>query len=295
MTRGISTEMAKFSFAVILSLVLIVSDHKYGYAQAIRSLLSEVVYPLHAIGNVPIEYFGEVADLLTSKRSILEENKRLKKQQLIMASELQKYEALDAENARLRQLLSSTVQLDQRKMITRLVYIGVQPDRHHLVLDKGSREGVYIGQSVLDSHGLTGQVVNVGLLSSTVLLVTDPRHAVPVMINRTGVRAIAEGTGKVDVLRLSHLQNNVDIRVGDLIVSSGLGGTFPIGYPVGRISRINHDVDSPFAQVLAEPAAKLEQSREFLLIWQKEREPPGPLDQLSTEPTGEELARPFSF
>ena len=135
------------------------------------------------------------------------------------------------------------------------------------MLNKGRRDGVFSGQSLVDSQGVMGQVVSVGPFSSTALLITDPSHALPVQVHRTGLRAVATGTGAADAVVLSHIPNNADLRVGDLLVTSGLGGRFPQGYPVGRVTRVQRDSGQPFAQVDVTPSARLERNREVLLIW----------------------------
>jgi len=152
-------------------------------------------------------------------------------------------------------------------LIAELLAVDMQPFRHQVTINKGKREGAFDGQPIVDANGIMGQIIHVGPFSSIVLLITDPTHALPVQINRNGLRAIAVGTGQNSSLQLEHLPNNADIRQGDLIVSSGLGSRFPSGYPVGTVSKISLDPAEPFAKVVVTPSARLEQSREVLMVW----------------------------
>jgi rod shape-determining protein MreC len=174
---------------------------------------------------------------------------------------------LESENERLRSLLASSFKLHDRVIIAELLAVDLQPFRHTVVINKGQREGAYDGQPIVDANGIMGQIVHTGPFSSTVLLITDPTHAIPVQVNRNGLRAIAVGTGQSHTLQLEYLPNNADIEKGDLIVSSGLGSRFPAGYPVGTVTEIKLDPAEPFAKVMVVPSARMEQSREVLLVW----------------------------
>jgi len=152
-------------------------------------------------------------------------------------------------------------------LVAELVAVELQSFRRQIVINKGQREGAYDGQPIVDATGIMGQIVHVAPFSSTVLLLTDPNHALPVQVNRNGLRTIAVGTGQRDKLLLENLTNNADIRVGDLIISSGLGRRFPSGYPVGQIEKISRDPGEVFAKVVVKPSAQLSQSREVLMVW----------------------------
>jgi rod shape-determining protein MreC len=143
----------------------------------------------------------------------------------------------------------------------------MDPFSRRIVLNKGTRDGVYSGQSLIDSNGVMGQIVHAGPFSSNALLITDPSHALPVQAHRSGLRAVAVGTGPMNLLKLLHIPNNADLRVGDLLVTSGLGGRFPPGYPVGHVTSIERDRGRPFANIRVEPTARLERNREVLLVW----------------------------
>src|SRR5690606_17744536 len=185
---------------------------------------------------------------------------------LILQAKVEKMAALSAENARLRQLLNSSAHLDDSVLIAELMGVAADPLRHIVVINKGGDAGVYVGQGVIDAHGLVGQVVEVSAYFSRVMLITDTTHAVPVQVNRNGVRAIADGTGLIAELQLSNVATTADVRVGDLLVTSGLGGHFPVGYPVAVVTSVDADSGS-FMKVRARPAAQLDRSRHLLLIF----------------------------
>jgi rod shape-determining protein MreC len=242
-------------------------DHNQGHLKIIRSALSTFVYPLQYIVNLPVEAAEWVSVSLVTHNNLLEENDRLKSDHLLLNSKLQRYEILESENRRLRNLLESSFHLNDRVLVAELVAVELQSFRRQIVINKGQREGAYDGQPIVDAAGIMGQVIHVGPFSSTVLLITDPNHALPVQVNRNGLRAIAVGTGQRNKLLLENLTNNADIRVGDLIISSGLGQRFPSGYPVGQIEKVIRDPGEVFAKVLIKPSALLSQSREVLMVW----------------------------
>ncbi len=242
-------------------------DHRQGHLEKVRSVLSVFVYPLQYVANLPVTVTNWASEVLTTRARLMEENAWLRDEQLVLSSKIQKFEILEAENERLREMLQSSERLGERVLIAELLAIDLQPFRHQIVINKGQREGVYDGQPIVDANGVMGQIVHVGPFSSTVLLLTDPTHAIPVQINRNGLRSVAVGTGQSHILQLEHLSNNVDIREGDLMVSSGLGSRFPSGYPVGVVHNISRAPGEPFAKVTIIPSAQLEKSREVLLVW----------------------------
>ena len=204
---------------------------------------------------------------MVSHNTLLKDNERLKQEHLLLSSKLQRYEILAEENRRLRELLESSFRLNDKVLVAELIAVELQTFRQQVVINKGQREGAYDGQPIVDASGIMGQIVHVTPFSSTVLLITDTDHALPVQVNRNGLRAIAVGSGQNDTLFLEHLPNNADIRVGDLIISSGLGRRFPSGYPVGEIKKITLDPGESFAKVTTKPSAQLTQSREVLMVW----------------------------
>jgi len=256
-----------------------VVDHHQSHLKIIRSALSTLVYPLQYVVNLPIEVTEWVSVSLVTHNRLLEENDRLKNEHLLVSSKLQRYEILETENRRLRELLESSFRLNDKVLVAELIAVELQSFRRQIVINKGQREGAYDGQPIVDAAGIMGQIVHVGPFSSTVLLVTDPNHALPVQVNRNGLRAIAVGTGQSDKLLLENLPNNADILVGDLIISSGLGRRFPSGYPVGQIEQISRDPGEAFAKVIIKPSAQLSKSREVLMVWPYEN-----IDKTKNEP-----------
>lgn len=185
--------------------MLMVVDHHRGHLKIIRSALSTIVYPLQYVVHLPVEVAEWASNSLNTRNNLLQENERLKQEHLLLSSKLQRYEVLESENRRLRELLESSFRINDKVLVAELVAVELQSFRRQVVINKGQREGAYDGQPIVDAAGIMGQIVHVGPFSSTVLLITDPNHALPVQINRNGLRAIAVGTGQDDRLFLDHL------------------------------------------------------------------------------------------
>ncbi len=224
------------------------------------------VYPVQVLVNAPIEAAGSVFENLQSRRNLVTDNERLKAENLRLRSRAQRYSALERENERLRELLDSSVIFDEQVIVADVLAIETTPSSRQIVVDKGASQGVYVGQPMLDAYGVIGQIAHVGPFSATALLITDARHALPVLVNRNGLRAIAVGGDAPDKLTLSFVSTNADIKVGDLVVTSGLGQRFPAGYPVGRVEDIHIEPGESFSTVIVDPSAEIGHSREVLLI-----------------------------
>jgi rod shape-determining protein MreC len=250
-----------------LSLALMTVDHRQHYLDGLRAALSTVVFPVQYLANVPRAVTGWFDESLSGRQTLLDSNAGLRKQNLLLKAEVQKYAALEMENRRLRDLLHSSSKISTRTLIAELLSVDTDPFRHKITLNKGSRHGVVLGQPLLDAEGIMGQIVHVGPLSSVALLLTDPSHALPVQVNRSGLRALVVGTGSFQRLDVPYVSKNADVQVGDLLISSGLGGRFPAGYPVAQITAIDRDASQTFAKISAEPRSRLEHNREVLLIW----------------------------
>jgi len=249
--------------AVGLILVSLYTD----WLGPVRAQLGAVATPFYWVTNLPQRIGAWGDDTFASRQALSEENEALKSELLILQRKLQQMAALAAENVRLRRLLGSSDMLQDNVLVAELVGVSPNPLSHSVVINKGARDGVYMGQPVLDAFGLMGQVVEANPDSSRVLLITDTSHALPVQVNRNGVRAIAEGTGHINRLRLRHVSNTTDIRVGDLLVSSGLGDRFPVGYPVAEVEQVVRDPGQSFSTVIARPMARLDRSRHLLLVF----------------------------
>ncbi|MEM6512099.1 MAG: rod shape-determining protein MreC [Pseudomonadota bacterium] len=252
---------------LVLSLILMVYDHRTQQLDAVRSAIGVVVYPLQVVVDTPARVWGWMVDSTTSRNDLELENARLRVQQRLTRAELQQLLALEAENARLRDLLEARDRISGDVRVAGIVSVDANPFRHNIVIDVGTRDRVYEGQSLIDAKGVLGQVLKTGLNTSQAILISDPDHALPVEVNRNGLRTIAFGTGQFDVLDLPFLPNNADIQPGDLLVTSGLGGAFPPGYPVARIATVNRIPQQQFAEVTAVPEASLNQVREVMLIY----------------------------
>lgn len=253
--------------ALLLSLTLLVLDHRFHHLQQLRSALAFVTYPLHYLADLPSTASRWFSETTSSRETLLEHNQDLREENLRLRAELQKYESLQAENMRLRDLLDSSFKVGDRVLVAELSSVDLDPYKQQVVINKGAISGVFEGQPVLDANAVMGQVTSVTPMISTVLLITDTSHALPVQVLRNGLRTIALGTGRIDELKLPYLPTNSDIVEGDLLVTSGLGGKFPPGYPVATVTRIDRSPDAPFSTIIAQPSAHLDRSREVLLVW----------------------------
>ncbi|HWP00956.1 MAG TPA: rod shape-determining protein MreC [Methylococcus sp.] len=251
-------------FAVV-SLVLLAADRR-GALGALHSGLGAAVYPLRQMVSTPVRLIESLQEQVSSYAHALEENRRLRAERTLLEAKLLKVAALEQENIRLRALLGASIEVGEHFLIAEILSVNLVPYEHLVVVNKGARLGVHAGQPVFHSRGVVGQVVRVSPLSSEVMLMTDPNHAIPVQVNRNGLRTIALGSGKTDRLVLPYLSGSADIQVGDLLVTSGMGGVFPSGYPVATVSEIA-DAGSSFAKVTATPVAPLDRIREVLLVW----------------------------
>lgn len=252
---------------MILSILLMVLDHRQNHLESLRSTLSVALYPIQYLASLPVILGGEASDALSSRTEIQSERQRLHEENIQLRARLQKFKALEAENMRLRALLDSSFKVGDRVLIGELIAVEQDPFRQQVLINQGRNSGVFKGQPVLDANAVVGQVTHVNPLTSSVLLITDASHALPVQVNRNGLRTIALGTGLINQLELPHLPNNADIEPGDLLTTSGLGGLFPSGYPVAEVTEVKREQGQPFASVTASTTAHLDRIREVLLVW----------------------------
>lgn len=250
-----------------IALFFIVAAQRYDWFSKTESAVSVVATPFYWVTELPSRFMDWVGDSWRGRQTLMDENEQLRAESLLLKAKVQKLAALEAENVRLRELLNSSALLDDSVLVAELIGVSPDPRHHEIIINKGQSDGVYVGQPVLDAVGLMGQVIMVGPLHSRVLLITDATHALPVQINRNGVRSVAEGAGQYYELELQHVAATTDIKVGDLLVSSGLGGRFPAGYPVAVVSEVIIDPGQPFATVTATPSAALTRSRHVLLVF----------------------------
>ena len=253
----------------LLALGLIIVDKRYERLIKIRQYLSVVAYPVQVAVASPFDGWNWFKDSVTTRDALRADKAKLEAELRVAQFRLQRYEALEAETQRLRALRDSTAGVTDRFVIGDVMDVDLDAFRERVLVDKGAGDGVYVGQAVLDSGGVFGQVARVGQLTSEVILVSDPAHAIPVQINRTGLRTIAVGTGDLSRLKLPYLPTSADVIVGDLLVTSGLGGGFPAGYPVGTVAEVKRDPAQSLADVDVKPAAALDRSRELMFVWLK--------------------------
>ncbi len=253
---------------VVLSITLMTLDYRTDTVRSIRAGLSVIVYPVQYLVDLPSNFINWTTDTFVTRHSLQEENSSLRTQNQILKAQLQKFTFIEAENIHLRELLQSSRRVGERMLIAELLSVDLDPFRRQVVINKGSlNDDLYVSQPLLDANGVMGKIVHIYPLTSTAILITDPDHSLPVQVARNGLRTIAVGTGSDNRLKLLYLPNNADIQVGDKLITSGLGCVFPAGYPVATVTTVNTNPSLPFALVLAKPAAKLDRSREVLLVW----------------------------
>jgi rod shape-determining protein MreC len=258
----------------VVCLTLMLLDHRQQHLVRVRQALGVVVYPVRILVDLPFRAWQSVSTTFAARDALIEENEQLKRDRLNAEFRLQRLAALEMENARLRELLDSTARVGTRALVAEILAVDPDPYLHRFDLNRGLVDGVFVGQALLDAQGVVGQIVSVGALTSEAMQITDANSGVPVTVNRNGLRTIAMGTGDKSRLRLPYLTNNADVEEGDLLVSSGLGGVFPQGYPVGRIAEVRRRPDQQFADVFAQPASALDRDREVLLVWNAADEAP---------------------
>ena len=256
-----------FAFALVLSLSLMFSDYRYGYLDSVRGGFALLVSPLQYVVDYPVRVIGWIQSLVSAKKALIDENIKLRYQQTMLEAELQKLLVIKEENSQLRELLLTSTKARMRAMAAQILAVDTTSARQLVVLNKGKRHGVYTGQPVLDAKGVMGQIIDVGYMTSTVLLISDSKSAVPVRNNRTGERAILAGTNSMSQLSLINLPRTSSINKGDLLVTSGLGRLYPEGYPVGRVEEIKSIPGEDFIKVDVSPIALLNRNRLVLLIW----------------------------
>jgi len=267
-TRARSSELLRLTLLICLSVVVMLADRRTEHMQSVRSVLSMVVTPLQMVASVPNRIGTWIQESFTSEESINEAYSRVLGDSLKLRARLQRMQALEAENASLRRLLSAAEKVPDQVLMAELVDVSLDPYTHKLIVNRGVTDGIYVGQPVLDPQGVMGQVTETMPFTSAVTLITDPSHATPVQVERNGLRAIAFGTGNPDKLKVSYLTHNADIKIGDILVTSGMGGRFPAGYPLAEIREIVRDASEAFLRITAAPVARLERSKQVLLVWQ---------------------------
>jgi rod shape-determining protein MreC len=276
----------------LLALGLIIVDKRYDHLGKIRRALSFVAYPVQLAVASPFEGWHWFRESVSTRDTLRADKARLEADLRVAQFRLQRYEALEAESQRLRALRENTAGVADRFIIGDIMDVDLDAFRERVLVDKGASQGVFVGQSVLDSGGVFGQVARIEQYTSEVILISDPAHAIPVQINRTGLRTVAVGTGDTSRLKLPYLPTSADVQVGDLLVTSGLGGGFPVGYPVGTVARVRRDPAQSLAEVDIRPAAALDRSRELMFVWLKPAPVPTEADAAKGSPSTAAAAAP---
>lgn len=254
-------------FALALSIIFFISDYRFHAITPLRGFLSYTVSPIQYLVDYPVRMIVWVRALVATKKNLIDENMQLRYKQTLLEADLQKLLAIQNENSQLKELLSASSSAGHRAMAAEILAVDTTSARQLVILNKGKRDHVFVGQPVLDAKGVTGQIIDVGMRTSTVLLISDAKSAVPVQNNRTGERGILVGMNSMNQLSLINLPKSSSILKGDLLVTSGLGRRYPEGYPVGRVKTILNSVGDEFIQVRVTPIARLNRSRLVLLIW----------------------------
>jgi rod shape-determining protein MreC len=251
----------------LLAIIMMIVDKRYDHLGKIRRALSIVAYPAQVAVASPFEGWAWLRESVTTREALRADKARLEEQLRVAQFRLQRYEALEAESRRLRALRDNTAGVGARFLVGNVMDVDLDAFRERVLVDKGAHDGVYVGQAVLDAGGVFGQVARVGEMTSEVILISDAAHAIPVQDNRNGLRTIAVGTGDVSHLKLPYISTAADIVKGDLLVTSGLGGGFPAGYPVGTVTEVKRDPAQSLADVEVSPAAALDRDQELLFVW----------------------------
>ena len=255
--------------AVVASIALLVTEHQNSQLGGVRTTLSIFVDPLKYLVSLPNTVLDHLSDSVVTYQALKTENDRLREEQLVHQTRMLKFAALEKENIRLRALLENSFKLGEQVLVAELLSVNMAPYEHIVVVNKGTRFGVHPQQPVLDANGVVGQVFRALPFTSEIMLITDPNHAIPVQVNRNGLLTIAVGSGQLNRLFLPFLPSNADIRPGDLLITSGLGGTFPQGYPVAVVDEFTAQPNKAFATITATPKASLDRNRELMIVWSK--------------------------
>ncbi|HJY37814.1 MAG TPA: rod shape-determining protein MreC [Steroidobacteraceae bacterium] len=268
-------------FLTVVSIVVMVLDHRGGYLDTARLWMSAAANPIYTVVQAPYQAWTWLTDSFADRSRLRTENEQLSEQLRAARTRMLRFDSLTEENRRLREIREASKGVSERTLIAEIINASVQPFRHMVVINKGADDGVFRGQPVLDAFGVVGQVIQVGKSTATLMLITDAEHAVPVQVNRNGIRSIAVGTGEAAKLSLPYMTVESDVRRGDLLVSSGLDQIFPAGYPVATVTKVERNATDTFATVEARPLAQLDRDREVLLLWADK--PPVPAPEAAIE------------
>ncbi len=265
-TRGPSFTLRLF-IVIACCVGLLIADNQFNLFSSVRVYLNSIVSPIQYVADAPQKLFSAFSENIMTRQALVDRNQQLEKDNLHLKADRLLLGQLQSENKQLRELLNSKKQFKYKRMITEVMSLRSDPFTHQLLIDKGAINGVYLGQPVINEQGVVGQVSQVGSTTSRVVLIVDASHGIPVRVQRNDAIAVVHGSGAWDKLNVPFVQSNADIKEGDLLVTSGLGGRFPAGYPVAKISRFEYQEGELYATVTATPVADLDRSRYLLLLW----------------------------
>ena len=268
--------IATFVTLAIASIALMVTDQRYDQLERVRSWLTAAAYPVQVAVDAPFRAWNWLTGSFADRDRLRQENLEVTARLRLANLQLQRFAAIEEENRRLRDMRENSAGVAERALVASILNVDLDPFRHRVLLDKGKADGVFKGQAVLDGEGIFGQVWRVNEHTAEVILISDAEHAIPVQSNRSGVRTIAVGTGDLSRLVLPFVTGESDLKQGDLLLSTGMGGVFPPGYPVAKVTRVERDAKATFAIVEARPTAALDRDREVLLVWFKAPAPEPP-------------------
>jgi len=254
-----------------VAILLMILDQRGVGIHSVRTALSVPLSLLQHVVSWPIQSIDKLGNMVSSHETLIKENLDLRSEQLLLKAQVQRLLAIESENNQLKALLRSSAQIRGKVLIAQLLAVNSDPFVKQVVLDKGSYDGLFIGQPVLDANGVMGKIIQVGPLTSRVLLITDTHSGVPIQDSRNGLRSIVVGDSYSDKLRLINVTQTADIRVGDVLLTSGLGENYPAGYPVGRVTSVVRDPAQPFASIQVQPSAHVDISRQVLLVWPSQK------------------------
>jgi rod shape-determining protein MreC len=282
--------IATFIALAIASVALMVTDRRYDQLERVRDWLTAAAYPVQVAVDAPFRAWNWLTGSFADRDRLRQENLEVTARLRLANLQLQRFAAIEEENRRLRDMRENSAGVADRALVASILNVDLDPFRHRVLLDKGKADGVFKGQAVLDGEGIFGQVWRVNERSAEVILISDAEHAIPVQSNRSGVRTIAVGTGDLSRLVLPFVTGESDLKQGDLLLSTGMGGVFPPGYPVAKVTRVERDAKATFAIVEARPTAALDRDREVLLVWFKAPAPEPP--PATTAPASATSAEP---
>ncbi len=254
-------------FLGLVSVGVMMLDHRANYLETVRLWMGAAASPVYTVVQAPGQLWGWLTGSFADRTELRVENAELSEQLRVARVKLLQFDSLREENVRLRAVREASAGVGGRTMIAEIMRVNVDPFRHRVRINKGADDGVFRNQPVLDAFGIVGQVVQVDKYSATLILISDAEHAIPIQVNRNGIRSIAVGAGDLGKLSLPYMTVESDVKAGDLLVSSGLDGIFPAGYPVARVSKVERNSADTFALVEAKPLAQLDRDREVLLLW----------------------------